>query len=133
MRAHQRKARQSAPEAFQGPPAPIFFGPQKWFAGDGAWEAAAGILKSWPGPLGLVGEAGLLRIFRRPLTQAWLEQGIELKLLDLGDGVDCSEAAQLGLVQRAKDAGVGGLIGLGGGRVLALAKLAGATLGLPGA
>lgn len=131
MRAHQRKARQSAPEAFQGPPAPIFFGPRKWIAGDGAWEAAAGILKAWPGPLGLVGEAGILKRLRRPLAQAWLEQGIELKLLDLEDGVDCCEAAQLGLAQRAKDAGVGGLIGLGGGRVLDLAKLAGASLGLP--
>src|SRR5580658_8456282 len=117
MRAHQRKARQSAPEAFQGPPAPIFFGPRKWFAGDGAWEAAAGVLKTWPGPLGLVGEAGLLKRFRRPLAQAWLEQGLELKLLELGDGVDCCEAALGALAQRAKAAGVGGLIGLGGGRV----------------
>jgi len=131
MRAHQRKARSSAPEAFQGPPAPIFFGPRNWFAGDGAWEAGAAILKSWPGPLGLVGEAGLLKRFRRPLTQAWLEQGMELKLFDLEDGVDCCEAAVLGLVRRAKDAGVGGLIGLGGGRILDLAKLAGAVVGLP--
>jgi glycerol dehydrogenase len=131
MRAHQRKARQSAPEAFQGPPAPIFFGPQEWIAGDGAWEAAAGILKTWPGPLGLVGEAGMLRAFRRPLAQAWLEQGLELKLLDLEDGVDCCEAALQGLLGRAKDAGVKGLIGLGGGRVLDLAKLAGASLGAP--
>jgi glycerol dehydrogenase-like iron-containing ADH family enzyme len=131
VRAHQRKARTQAPEAFQGPPAPVFFGPRRWIAGEGAWEAAAAELKSWPAPLGLVGEAGLLRRFRRPLTQAWLEQGLELRLLGLEDGADCCEVALEGLLRKAKSEGLRSLIGLGGGRALDLAKLAADSLGLP--
>jgi glycerol dehydrogenase-like iron-containing ADH family enzyme len=131
VRAHQRKARTLAPEAFQGPPAPVFFGPCRWIAGDGAWEAAAAELKYWPAPLGLVGEAGLLRRFRRGLTQAWLEEGLELRLLDLEDGADCCGEVLAGLVQKAGKEGVKSLIGLGGGRALDLAKLAADAMGLP--
>jgi glycerol dehydrogenase-like iron-containing ADH family enzyme len=121
----------SAPEAFQGPPAPVFFGPERWIAGDGALEAAAPLLRAWPRPLGLLGEAGLLKSLRRPLTRAWLEAGVELELLGLEDGSDCSAGSVAGALERARARGVGGLIGLGGGRVLDLAKLAAFEAGWP--
>jgi glycerol dehydrogenase-like iron-containing ADH family enzyme len=131
MRAHQRRARQSAPGAFQGPPAPVFFGPDRWIAGPGAWEAAAPLLAAWRGPLGLLGEAGLLRRFRKGLTQAWLEQGLELALLDLPDGSDCCPEVLDSVLGRAKAAGCQGLVAFGGGRVMDLAKLAGRAGGWP--
>jgi glycerol dehydrogenase len=71
-----------------------------------------------------VGEAGLLKAHRKALSKAWLESGLDLRLLDVADGSDCCAAALEGLLGRAKAQGVGSLIGFGGGRVLDLAKLA---------
>jgi glycerol dehydrogenase-like iron-containing ADH family enzyme len=133
MKPHQYKhQRASAPK---GPAhfflAPFSPGPARWLAGDGAWEAAAAELAALPQPLGLAGEAGLLKQFRKPLTQAWLEAGVELALLPLPDGVQCCESALQALLKDAKTKGVAGFIGFGGGKALDLAKWAGQEAQLP--
>ena len=79
MRQHEWKKRQ-APA--QDEPALVALmalspGPAQWLAGPGAWAAAAPLLLALPQPVGLAGEAGLLKRFRRSLTQAWLEAGID--------------------------------------------------------
>ncbi|HTB34282.1 MAG TPA: iron-containing alcohol dehydrogenase, partial [bacterium] len=123
MRQAQRKAG-SAPEAPLGLPARLRLGPALWLAGDGAWEAAARELESWPQPLGLLGEAGLLKRFRQPLGSAFLEGGLQVELLAQPDGTDCDAAALEALLQQAKPRNVRGLIAFGGGRMLDLGKLA---------
>lgn len=111
-----------APEAPQGPPARLSLGPA-WLAGEQAWEGALPELMRWPQPLGLLGEAGLLKSFRTRLGSAWLEGGLHIELLALPDGSDCCEASLTAARALAKGKGVRSLIGLGGGRMLDLAKL----------
>ena len=130
MRAQHRKARKTAPEAPLGLPAPFSLGP-RWIAGAGAWDAAAAELAAWPQPIGLVGEAGLLKAFRKPLTQAWLEAGLALELLAQPDGSDCGRPQAEALLAAARARGVRSLLGFGGGRMLDLAKAAGAMAGWP--
>jgi glycerol dehydrogenase len=122
MRPQHRKARQKAP-APAGGPAPAVSGPQ-WVFGLGSWEAGAELLARLPQPLGLVGEAGLLKSFRKPLTGAWLEAGVHLELLAQPDGSDCGLAARDKVLADAKGRGVKALLGFGGGRMLDLAKAA---------
>lgn len=130
MKAHQRKARRTAPEAPWGAPALFSLGP-RWLAGTGAWEAAAAELCTWPQPIGLVGEAGLLKQFRRPLAAAWLEAGLHLEVLARPDGSDCGRAEIAALLSDARGRGIRSLLGFGGGRMLDLAKAAGFEAGWP--
>lgn len=124
MRPHHRKAKQdSAPEAPPGAPARFFLGPAQWIGGLGAWEAAVPVLAAWPQPIGLLAEAGLLRRFRQPLVQAWLEAGLHIELLSLPDGADCTQLGVEAVLAQAGPKSVKSLLGLGGGRVLDLAKL----------
>lgn len=129
MRVQHLRLKQTASEPLAEGATPFFMGPI-WLAGTGAWERAGELLKTWPQPLGLVGEAGLLKRFRRPLCSAWLEQALALELLDRPDGSDCDSAALEALLAEARRRGVKALVGFGGGRMLDLAKLAGARLGL---
>jgi glycerol dehydrogenase len=123
VRAHQRKAKQTAPADPKGSPAPSPLGP-RWLLQAGAWEEGAALLAQLPQPLGLVGEAGLLKSFRKPLTGAWLEAGVHLELLAQPDGSDCTLAARDKVLADAKGRGVKALLGFGGGRMLDLAKAA---------
>ena len=130
MKQHQWKNRQA-----QAPPGPapvlLSAGPFQWLAGAGAWAAAAPLLAALPQPLGVSGEMGLLRSYRKALTQAWLEAGVELQLLPLPDGVECHEAQAQALAKEAKAKGCASLLGLGGGKALDLAKWAADLNGLP--
>jgi glycerol dehydrogenase-like iron-containing ADH family enzyme len=123
VKQQQRRAG-SAPEAPQGPPARLRLGPGLWLAGEGAWEAAAAELAAWPQPIGLLGEAGLLKLFRKPLGAAFLESGLHVELLARPDGGDCDEAALAALLADAKVRNVRSLLAFGGGRMLDLGKLA---------
>ncbi|HXC64510.1 MAG TPA: iron-containing alcohol dehydrogenase, partial [bacterium] len=107
-----------------GLPARLRLGPGLWLAGEGAWEAAAVELASWPRPIGLLGEAGLLKLFRKPLGAAFLESGLHVELLAQPDGCDCDAAALEALLAQAKPRNVRSLLAFGGGRMLDLGKLA---------
>lgn len=130
MRAHQRKARQQAPEAFEGLPAPVFFGPRRWIGGEGAWASAARELAAWPGPLALVGETRLLGEFGPRLKAAWKGLG-EPCWVELPDGADCCASSVAELRSRLRGIGALGLAGMGGGRVMDLCKLAAFAEDLP--
>lgn len=126
MRQHDWKNRQA-----QAPlePAPVLLeavsaGPAQWLVGHGAWAAAAELLSALPQPIGLAGEAGLLKQFRKPLSEAWLETGIDLVLLPRPDGVECCLAQAEALAKDAQAKGCATLIGFGGGKALDLAKWA---------
>jgi glycerol dehydrogenase-like iron-containing ADH family enzyme len=123
VKQQQRRAG-SAPEAPQGLPARLRLGPALWLAGDGAWEAAAAELAGWPQPIGLLGEAGLLKRFRRPLGAAFLEGGLQVELLAQPDGTDCDAAALEALLAQARVRNARSLLAFGGGRMLDLGKLA---------
>ena len=99
-------------------------GPGLWLAGEGAWEAAAAELAAWPQPIGLLGEAGLLKRFRKPLGAAFLESGLHVELLARPDGTDCDGAALEALLVDAQPRNVRSLVAFGGGRMLDLGKLA---------
>jgi glycerol dehydrogenase len=127
MRPQHRKARQKTPAPERGP---AFAVPAtQWVFGLGSWEAGGELLAKLPQPLGLVGEAGLLKSFRKPLTGAWLESGVHLELLAQPDGSDCSPAAIDKVLADAKGRGVKALLGFGGGRMLDLAKASAWTAG----
>jgi glycerol dehydrogenase len=104
-------------------------GPSRWIGGEGAWEAAVQELKGWPQPIGLLAEAGLLRRFRKPLVQGWLEAGLHIELLSQADGAECSAAGVEAVLAQARPRSVKSLLGLGGGRILDLAKLSAAQAG----
>lgn len=111
-----------APEAPPGLPARLVLGPAAWLCGPGAWEAAAALLAAWPQPLGLLGEAGLLRRFRPQLQQAFLESGLQVELLAQADGADCDEDGPARVLAQARPRNVKSLLALGGGRMLDLGK-----------
>jgi len=119
---HNGKAVKRAPEAPQGLPARVFLGPAAWFCGEGAWEAAAAELAAWPRPLGLLGEAGLLKRFRAPLQRALIESGLEVELLAQSDGADCDEAGPARVLAQAQARNVKSLLAFGGGRMMDLGK-----------
>jgi glycerol dehydrogenase-like iron-containing ADH family enzyme len=133
MRQHEWKHRQAqAPQE----PAPVLLaalspGPAQWLAGPGAWAAAAPLLRALPQPLGLAGESGLLRLFRKALTEAWLENGVELVLLNLPDGVECCRKTAEALLREVRAKHCGALLGLGGGKLLDTAKWVAQEGGLP--
>jgi glycerol dehydrogenase len=133
MRQHERKNRQAqAPQE----PAPVLLqalspGPAQWLGGPGAWAAAAPLLAALPQPIGLAAESGLLRAFRKALSEAWLENGVELVLLNLPDGVECCRKTAEALLKEARAKGCLSLLGLGGGKVLDAAKWAADLGGLP--
>jgi glycerol dehydrogenase-like iron-containing ADH family enzyme len=93
-------------------------------AGPGAWAEAAKLLAALPQPIGLAGEADLLRRFRKPLSEAWLEAGLDIVLLPLPDGVECCKEQALTLAYAAEAKACVTLIGFGGGKALDLAKWA---------
>lgn len=96
----------------------------RFIQGPGAWERGSALLAELPQPLGLVGEAGLLKAYRKAIGSAWLEAGIHLEVLAQPDGSDCSLAARDKLLADARGRGVKALLGFGGGRMLDLAKAA---------
>jgi glycerol dehydrogenase len=88
-------------------------------------------LQALPQPVGLAAETNLLRIFRKALSEAWLENGVELVLLNLPDGVECCLASAEALQKQAKAKGCASLLGLGGGKVLDTVKWASLLGGWP--
>lgn len=130
MKQHEWKNRQA--QAPQGP-APVLLsaGPFQWMAGPGAWGAAAPALAALPQPVGVAGEMGLMKSYRKAMTKAWLEAGVELQLLPLPDGVECHETQAQALAKEARAKGCASLLGLGGGKALDLAKWAADLNGLP--
>lgn len=104
----------------------------QWFWGAGALESASDFLKGLPGPFFLVGEAKLLRPWRKRLSQAWIEEGLEFHVESFPEGSECHEAAATAIARAAKAKGAGCLVGLGGGKCLDSVKWAGemAALGV---
>jgi glycerol dehydrogenase len=129
MPAFKGKAVNRAPEAPRGLPALVFLGPSAWLCGDGAWEAAAAELAAWPQPLGLLGEAGLLRRFRPQLQSALIESGLHIELLAQADGADSDEAGPQRVLEQARPRNVKSLLAFGGGRMQDLGKRAAALGG----
>jgi glycerol dehydrogenase len=89
------------------------------------------LLAALPQPIGLAAETGLLRIFRKALSEAWLENGVELVLLNLPDGVECCQKTAEAIVKEAKAKQCASLLGLGGGKVLDAVKWASQLGGWP--
>ena len=126
MRQHEWKQKQAqAPQEL----APVLIetlspGPAQWIVGPGAWAAAAAELAVLPQPIGLVGETGLLRIFRKALTEAWLENGVELVLINMPDGIECSRKSAEAVAKEAKAKFCATILGIGGGKIIDIAKWA---------
>jgi glycerol dehydrogenase len=72
-----------------------------------------------------------LRGFRKALSEAWLENGVELVLLNLPDGVECCQKTAEAIAKEAKAKQCASLLGLGGGKVLDAVKWASQLGGLP--
>lgn len=126
MKAHQRKSRE---KALSGPSEKAFR--QDWIWGEGALEKSAEALAKRSGPFLLVGEAHLLSPWRRRISHAWIEAGIEIQVLSFPEGAECCEPQMNALVDAAKTKKSATLIAWGGGKCIDSVKWAGQLLGLP--
>lgn len=126
MKAWERQQRQqealSGSEPDQGARV-VDAGPLRWAWGPGAWERAGGWALELGGSALLIGEARWLRAWRKPLTQAFLEQGVDTRLHALPDGAECCEEMARALAAEVAERAC--IVTLGGGRLMDLGKWAG--------
>lgn len=123
MKAHQLKARRDRTSTV--PPR------LEWIWGVEALERSAESLAKLPAPFLLVGEAKLLSPWRKRISGAWIEAGLEILPLSFPEGSECCEeqAKAIAAVAKAKKAGT--LIAWGGGKCLDSVKWAGLISKLP--
>ncbi len=126
MNAGERRRRQqealSKPESEQRARV-LDVGPLRWAWGVGAWDQAGAWAEALGGPVLLCGEARWLKAWRKPLSQAFLERGIDTRLKALPDGVECCEEVVQVLVAEALECAC--VITVGGGKLMDLGKWTG--------
>jgi glycerol dehydrogenase-like iron-containing ADH family enzyme len=102
-----------------------------WVWGQTALEDSAGELGKLPGPYLLVGEASLLRPWRKRILGAWSEAGLETHLWAFPEGSECHLAMAEAIASQAKSATCRSLIAWGGGKCIDSVKWASLLAGLP--